>query len=329
MKYIELKQKLKTKIDNTYLISGNDRYLCFDALRKITDAVGIQIKDMNSVTLSGESVTAKDIVDSANIYPFGDNYRLVIVKNFLGSKAKNDKDIIKSYVANPLSSTILVFFNTDETEFFRGISGIESVDCSKISEKIIASYIKNVLAKNEIDSNDDAVDTLIKYCESDMTKITNELEKLVAYVNDTKVLTEQIIKDFVVENKEFQVFELAGIIAKGEKLKCFEMIDSFSLKNGGGFQLIMALYNNYRRALFVSLNKEKTTAQLASLLGVKEFAIKNLMGQVKIFSSKQLKEIVDLISTYEKNIKNGKIKEVSAVSSLVFNILKIRGENGR
>ena len=82
MKYIELKKQLKINIDNVYFIYGDDRYLCFDALKKVESALSIQIKDMNTVTLSGESVTAKDIVESANTYPFGDLYRLVVVKNY-------------------------------------------------------------------------------------------------------------------------------------------------------------------------------------------------------------------------------------------------------
>ena len=48
MKYTELKSKLKEKLQNAYLIFGDYRYLCFDALKKIEDSAGITIKDMNS-----------------------------------------------------------------------------------------------------------------------------------------------------------------------------------------------------------------------------------------------------------------------------------------
>ena len=42
MKYIELKAKLKEGIDNNYLIFGEDRFLCFDALKKIEETAQIQ-----------------------------------------------------------------------------------------------------------------------------------------------------------------------------------------------------------------------------------------------------------------------------------------------
>lgn len=328
MKYIELKQSLKNKIENAYLITGDDRYLCFDALKKIESSINISIKDMNSVTISGDSVSAKDIVDSANIYPFGDQYRLIIVKGFSPSKNKDEFKKIETYLKKPLSSTVLVFFNPDETDFFKGMEGLTLVDCSKISAKVISAYVKNELAKNGIASNDIAIDTLILYSNNDMTKVTNELEKLICYVNDDKVLTENIVKEFVVQEKEFQVYQLSELLAKGDAKNAIDLVNTFEMKSSSSFQIITTLYNNYRRALFASLNKDKTNAELAGLLGVKEFAIKMMKNQIEVFNSKQLKKIVDMIAKFDKKIKIGEIKENIAIKTIIFNILEIRGQNG-
>ena len=85
-------------MESAYLIFGEDRYLCFDALKKIEERTGIVIRDMNSVSISGDQATAKDIVDSANIYPFGDAYRLVTVKNFQ-STDEDELQIIRDYLS--------------------------------------------------------------------------------------------------------------------------------------------------------------------------------------------------------------------------------------
>ena len=152
MKYVELKASLKNKIENAYLISGEDRYLCFDALKKIESSLCIMIKDMNSVVISGESSTARDIIDSANIYPFGDTHRLVVVKNFSPTKNKDEAKAIEEYLKAPLESTVLVFFNPENADFFKGMSHITPVDCGKIEPKVISQYIKNFLVKQEIES---------------------------------------------------------------------------------------------------------------------------------------------------------------------------------
>ena len=329
MKYVELKASLKSKIEKTYLISGDDRYLCYDALKKIEDALAITIKDMNAVTLSGEQVSAKDIVDSANMYPFGDMYRLVVVKNFAPTKNKAEFETIQKYVNTPLDSTVLVFFNPDTAEFFKGMKDITPVDCSKIDAKTISAFVKNFLAKNEISSTEETIEKLIMYCSSDMARITNELEKLSAYVAKTKVLTTEIVEDFVVQDKEYQIFQLAEFIAKRDAKNAIDLVDSFMVKPGSAFTILSPLYNNYRRALFVSINSTKTATELASLLGVKEFAIKMLKNQVACFSPKQLKQIVDMIADYDRKIKVGEMKENIAIKTIVFNILNIRGQNDK
>ncbi len=89
--------------------------------------------------------------------------------------------------------------------------------------------------------------------------------------------------------------------------------------------LIAPLYLAYRRALFVSINKDKTPSELASLLGVKEYAIKMLKNQVVAFSPKKLKAIVDMLALYDKKIKTGEMKEAVAIKTIASNILNIRG----
>ena len=329
MKYVELKASLKSKIEKTYLISGDDRYLCYDALKKIEDSLSITIKDMNSVTLSGEQVSAKDIVESANSYPFGDMYRLVVVKNFAPTKNKAEFEVIQKYVSKPLDSTVLVFFNPDTAEFFKGMKDITPIDCAKIDAKTISAFVKNFLAKNEISSSEETIDKLIMYCSSDMARITNELEKLSAYVAKTKVLTTEIVESFVVQDKEYQIFQLAEFIAKNDAKNAIDLVDSFMVKPGSAFTILSPLYNNYRRVLYVSINSTKTAAELATLLGVKEFAVKMLKNQVAQFSPKQLKQIVDMIADYDRKIKVGEMKENIAIKTIVFNILNIRGQNDK
>lgn len=325
MKYIELKSSLKQGVKNAYLIFGDDRYLCYDALKKIENALSLTIIDMNSVTISGENTSAKDIVDSANLYPFGDAFRLVVVKNFNPSKDKQAALVIQDYLNKPLSSTVLVFFSPDGAEFFKNMKNIEFVDCSKIDAKTISAFVKNYLAKQEIESNNEVVDKLILYCNFDMARITSELEKLSAFVLDTKVLTSEIVEKNVTQDKEFQVFQLAEFIAKGDGENANKLIDSIMTKAGMGFTILSPLYNNYRRALFVAINKDKTPAELATMLGVKEFAIKMLKNQISVFGAKQLKAIVDMISDYDRKIKVGEMKENIAIKTIVFNILNLRG----
>ena len=326
MKYIDLKKQLKNGLDRVYLISGEDRYLCFDALKKLEDKADIKFRSMNYIILSDDAVTAKDVVSASETYPFGDNFRFILVKNCAFAKNKDEKKILKQYLDKPLESTVLVFFNPDGSDEFKGLENITTIDCSKLDSKVIFAFVSNSLAKSGISSSELVIEKLINYCNNDMTRVTNELSKLEAYTFETKVLTDDIVEKFVVKNREYQIFELAELIAKNDEVRAMELVDSFTIKNSGGTQIISALFNNYRRALFIALEKHKNNAEIAELLGIREYAVKMLRNQVKLFPAKKLKKIVDMITDFDKKIKIGEMKENTAVRTIVFNIFKLRGE---
>ena len=169
-----------------------------------------------------------------------------------------------------------------------------------------------------------ALDKLVSYCNNDMSRISNELEKLISY-SGQEPIKELDVDTLVYQDREYQVFELAEFISKGEKEKALDLI--YVLSNGGksSFSVLGPLYNNYRRALFVAINKDKTDDEIASLLGVKPYAVKMVRNQALRFTPKKLKTIVDMIYNTDRNIKMGKIKEDVAIKTIVLNILKLRG----
>ena len=326
MKFIELKKDLEKSIRPVYLISGNDRYLCYTALDMIKKALNISLVEMNEVIMSGESVSKEDIARAVSIFPFVDQYRLVQVNDFNGkTKSKSPSDELLSYLKNPMKESVLVFFNLESTDALKPyMSLVSHVDCDKIEADTIRMVLASKLNKAGTQMSREALDTLVLYCNNDMARISSELEKLICFAG-TREITKEDVSKLVVQDKEYQVFELAEFIARGDKVKALDLI--YTLSGGGhsGFSILTPLYNNYRRALFVSINKDKTDEEIASLLGVKPYAIKMVKNQVRFFTPKKLKNIVDMLYEADRNIKMGKIKEEVAIKTVTLNILKIRG----
>ena len=75
----------------------------------------------------------------------------------------------------------------------------------------------------------------------------------------------------------------------------------------------------------MAINKDKSEEEIASLLGVKPYAVKMVKNQVRYFTPKKLKTIVDMLYEADRNIKTGKIKEEVAIKTVTLNILNIRG----
>lgn len=320
MKYVELKNNLAS-VQPVYLISGEDRYLCHRALETITKAVGLTMPEMNSVIMP-ENCAAEEIVEACNIYPFADTKRLVVIKEF-DSKAASALKAISNYLASPMQSTVLVFFNPTSDTFFKTIKGkLCHIDCAKLDLAAIKTYVSGILNKQGIKFADSAIALLAAYCNYNMQHIVSETDKLASYCAGGETLTEDVVRALVVQDKEYQIYELANCLASGDKLKAMDMADVLGRKNG--FGIITSLQNNFRRALFVAITKG-TDSELASKLGIKEFAVKMLRGQVRQYSPKKLKTIVDMLQKLDSDIKQGYIKEDVATKLCIIKILNCRG----
>lgn len=330
MKFVDLKKNLAEKIDNVYLISGGDRFLCYKALEAIEKRLNIVVPDMNSVTLVGDACDAKDIVDSASVFPFGDEYRLIVVKNFNpktnGTKKTDNEIILEKYLDSASKTTVLVFFNIDGDDFFKNLKNkLTFVDCDKMDMPVLVNVIRADFAKKNIQIDEGTARLFALYCNLDMARISTEEAKLISYALKKGEISESDIKDLIVEDKEYQIFELAELIAKNNKDAVFDMVERLEIQGRAGFSILMPLYNNYRRVLFTAINSTMSDRTIAESLGVKEYAIKMCRNQAKVFSPKKLKQIVDMLADADRNIKTGKIKEDVIVKTIIVKILKLRG----
>lgn len=320
MKFVELKKSLNN-LQNVYLISGEDRFLCHNALQQIISACNLSMPEMNYVAMDNPS--ADDVVASANIYPFADRYRVVVVREFLGKpSADAQQKIIEKYLASPMPSTILIFLSLTDDTFFKQLKNkLCFVDCNKLDGAAINAYISSNFAKNNIQYDAQALSLLAAYCSYDMQRISAEVDKLASYSGGQIKITQEVVQNLVVQDREYQIYELADLICKNNAQKALDLVDVLGRKNG--FSVLTPLYNNYRRALYVAITPADE-ATLAAKLGIKEFAVKMLKNQIRVFSPKKLKIIVDLLGEHDANIKKGKIKEDVAVKTAVLDILKIR-----
>jgi len=324
LKFTALKTELSKGIKPAYLIYGNDRYLCYSALETIKKALNITLPELNEILMDGTRATADSIAESAAVFPFMDKYRLVVVSDF-NPKTKPKEDRLLKHLLGKVEGSVIIFFNLSGHDGLKPYLGeIEAVDCDKLSPEMLMSILSQKLQKSEAKMDRAALEKLIMFCNCDMARISSELEKLISYAGGRNITSEDV-SALVVEDKEYQIFELAEFIAKGDSFKALDLIDRLTLDKKGGFSILTPLYNNYRRVLYVSINKDKSDAELAALLSVKEYAVKMVKNQSRVFTPKKLKKIVDFLYNTDRDIKLGKIKEDVAIKTAAAYILKLRG----
>lgn len=311
-----LKQRLKSGLDNFYLLQGEDSYLYDRALSMIKKACNISFPDFNYQVFDDENFSANALRASLESMPFSDEKRLTVVKN-VEKLSENDKKIIISYCENPLSSSVLVVCDyANKFDFLKPYS--QFVDCKRFDYPLAKAIIVNDFAKYNKKISEEAITALYDSCNGYLSKISLEIQKISAYLGDEEFVTKQVVDNLTSKDSEYMVFELTESLGAKKTSRAIELLN-LMLKQQG---LLALITNHFRRLFFISIS-DQDNKTLANLLGVKEYAVTKMRTQVKNFSKVQLKKIYSLLEEVDYMIKSGAMLQDTALNYLVFSILNI------
>ena len=321
MRFDQLKKALNEKIDFAYFISGKDAFLRDQAEKMITKRCVQNFLDLNISKFNDENYSLNAFLDSLMLVPFGEEKRVVVLSDVVPS-SQDPKKILEA-LKNKSNMVCLIFkFEEIPSQLLKIKDECTFVDCSFLENDVLRALILNKFAKNNIKIEANAIQTLIDYSNSDMTFIDLEVKKLLAYSKDTQTVTESDVLNLVHKNVEYSVFELSNAVADKNREKAIALLDLMLFSKESPQNLLGMLLSNFRRIFYVSVSK-CSTAELANLLGVKEYSIKIAKKMALKFTPKKLKKILDIGGQVDFNIKNSKMDDKSAIYYFVSNILMI------
>lgn len=320
MKYVELKNSLKTNICNNYLLFGADEFLLNKSVELIFNALHINVVDMNYQKFLGENLDYADVVKALETMPVFDEKKLVVVYLNIKTSTTNLNQL-SAYLKNPNPQSVLVLVAGDNISDVKSVeSKFEKVDCNRLTEEVVNKFVLSELKKSNTNITASALKTLNEYCVYDLTKIVNEVTKLVSYVSDKKLIEEKDVKNLVNKTVEFQIYELTENLAKKNKNRVFEILDTLKAKKDVYRTIMPLIYNHFRRLFYVAVSKE-AKSELGIMLGVKDYAITVAYKQSKMFTKLQLKNILDCMEQLDYELKTSAISNELAIDYLVLKIL--------
>ena len=311
-----LKQRLKGELKNFYLFQGEDFFLYDRGFAMIKKACNINFEDFNLQKFDDENFSAKSVIDSLEMLPMADERRLVLVKN-VAKISENDKKTFFNYLSSPSDSSVLVIFDYfKKFDFLKDYA--EFVDCKRFDYPLCKALIISEFEKNGKKISEEAVSTLFDSTNGYLSKIINEVSKISAYASDEELITKQMIDNLTSKDYEYIVYQLTEALGSKNADLAINLLNQMAKEQG----LISLITNHFRRLFFISIS-DLDNKELASLLGVKEYAITKQRAQAKNFSKIQLKKIYSLLEEVDFNIKNGQMLQDTALNYIVFSILNI------
>ena len=310
MNYQDILTNLKNKIYHPiYFLMGEESYF----IDQISDYIAKNIltdveKDFNQHILYGKDTDADSIITHARRFPMMANHQVVIVR-----EAQNIKKIedLEPYVKNPLKSTILVinykYKTLDKRKTFTKLVGKTGVlfESKKIYDNQLPAWISSYLTSFNYSIAPQASAMLSEYLGTDLSKVTNELDKLIISLPEqTKITPEHIEKNIGI-SKDYNIFELQNALGERNMLKTNQITNHFAANpNSNPFpRTISSLYYFFMKILTYHFLEDKSQNAVASSLQVNPFFVRSYVSAAKQYPIKKVVEIMSILREYDMKSK--------------------------
>lgn len=304
MKFIEMKKQLPNIDKHLFNITGDDFFLIRQAVQNLKTFFVKDFEDFNFAKIEVGKLNVSEVEPMISTLPIGEGFRLVILEN-------PNADIVK--FINTLnfddSSTILACINADN------LKNAEIIDCSKLLNADLTKYILNSLSKVNLKIEEQALDYLIDATNGDMSKIFNELNKIIAYAENEEIITIDMVTNLVANSNSYAIYSLTQAI-DNKDLTAYQTILSEMSKQQTMSELFSYMGKYFKRMQYIALNKDDE--QLSKILNVKPYAIKISRQNIKKNGIKYYLDLYEKYVDLDYKIKSGKITAEHALYELVF-----------
>ncbi len=333
-----LKDLKNKKYKPIYLLHGEEPYFIdlisnFVEHKLLSDAE----KGFNQTVLYGKDIDVMTVLNAAKRYPMMADYQVVLVKEAQDMKWGSDDGDKKgmnpllSYLESPLPSTILVFCYKygkfdKRKKTYKAIEKNGLVfESAALYDNKVPGWIEGFVSDKGYKINPQASLMLSEYLGNDLSKIANELEKLMLNVPVGQEITLKHIQDNIGISKEYNVFELQTALGKKDVFKANQIINYFEANpKANPIVLVLGNLNNFfTRVLTYHYVKDKSQQNLAREIGVSPYFVKDYEQAARSFNYAKTMQIISYLREYDLKSKgvDSNTDHGGLMKELIFKIL--------
>jgi len=333
MDYKQILQDLKNKVYHpVYFLTGAEPYY----IDLISDYIENNVldeteKDFNQSIHYGKEVDVPTLIGEAKRYPMMANHNVVIVKE--AQHLSRDLDKLESYLDNPTPTTVLVFCYKHS----KPLDGRKAItkklkkktvflDTKRLYDNQVPDWIGAWLKTKNYTINPHAAILIAESLGTELSKISNELNKLIINLPVGSVIDATIVEENIGISKDFNFFELNKALGTRNVAKANLIVHHFA-KNEREYPIqasISVLYGFFTNILKYHYVKDKSKNNVASQLKVNPFFVGEYQTAAKNYDIRKAVKIIEYLRDYDlksKGVNNTSISGGELLKELVFKIL--------
>lgn len=330
-KFDEILKDLKNKIYHpVYLLAGDEAFF-IDELTNYIDKniLNPMEKEFNQTIVYGLDSNVFDLISMARRFPMMANHQVLIVRE---AQHLKESEKLAIYLQNPLKSTILVLAykhkSVDKRTKLYKLAKEKGVvfASSRLWDNQVPSWIEKRVSSMGFTIDYRESFLLGEYLGADLSKIDNELKKMIMNISPGDRITDTLIEENVGISKDYNVFELQQALIKRDIMKANRIVNYFAAnpKENSIFMVLPVLHNFFFRTMVLSQIKNLEPREISSKLKIKP----SQLGQYQMALSKyrimKLASIIKEIKNYDlkaKGLGNVSASPGELLRELIYKIL--------
>lgn len=327
-----LKDIKNRKFKPIYLLHGEEGYYIDLIARALEDTVLSEgERGFNMSIFYGKDSDPVNVLNAAKRFPMMSDYQVIIVKEAQDLKFDKIADAFQAYCEKPLQSTILILCHKHgkfdkRKKVYKVIEKTGVVfESTTIYENKVPAWIDDFVKTRGYHINPKASQLLAEYLGNDLSKIANEVEKLMLNINQGQEIGTKEIQDNIGISKEYNVFELQNALGRRDVLKVNQIINYFEANpKSNPIVLVMGnLYTYFSKILKYHYLQDKSEA--ARVLGVNPYFVKDYELAARNYSWTKVFDIISILREYDVKSKGvgstGNTTDGELMKELVWKIL--------
>ncbi|ANI89167.1 DNA polymerase III subunit delta [Arachidicoccus ginsenosidimutans] len=256
----------------------------------------------NLTVFYGRDAEWTEVLNACKRFPMFAERQVVLLK-----EAQYMKDIAKleTYFEQPQPSTVLVVGYKEKkldarTKLAKTVKQKgELFSTKKIYDSKLPEWTQQMVQQHGYTINQKAVLLLVDHIGNDLSRIENEVNKILVNLRDRKNITEEDIETYVGISKEFNAFELQLAIAQKNLSKAVRIVQYFEQNpKAAPIQVILpTLYNFFSKTAMV-FGVSGGESAVASAIGVNPYFVKDYVQAAKNYGAQGVENILLLLHKY-------------------------------
>lgn len=325
-----------SKLLPIYYITGSNQWLKKECLDQIINKTKLEKNCVEVYKFEGKNVNISDFINICESIPLGCDFKCIVVKDWEVDKVgENQLKVLVNLFSDIPEFCNIIIANINITVINSKIKKLVDVikksgtvlDASLPSQADIIDFIKLNTQQNNCTISSSNAKKLAIYCNNDMDKISNEIEKLTSFCCKREI-TLQDIDLLTIPSIEIKIFDMLNFINNNNKSKALEILKKLLYNKEEPIVIMSIISMNFLdiyRAK-VAIQNKKRPIDIINIFEYKgkDFRINKAFIESSKYSYLQIKSIINILIEYDYKIKTSTINKEIILEELLYQLFIIK-----